>query len=210
MPLTVPAWITAVATVIMASGVITAVYYVRKAFGTKQRELVAQLTDATRLHASALRLSVDERRRAQACHVFIDLDRSTPLKQVPATTQSAEATALPWRITATVHNASSQPVYDLYVIWQLGTERMGRPDPTTKLMPGQQACFERGSHTAGVLGGRPPSTSTADPAGATIDPNSLTAFLTFRDAAGVRWTAREDGTLSDITPTSAEPATSDS
>jgi hypothetical protein len=189
MPLTVPAWITAVATVIMAAGVITAVYYVRKAFGTKQRELVAQLTDATRLHASALRLSLDERRRAQACHVFIDLDRTTPLKAVPASPQSAETTALPWRITATVHNASSQPVYDLYVIWQLGTERLGRPDPTIKLMPGQQTCFERGSHSAEPAGG----------AGA-IDPDSLTAFLTFRDAAGVRWTAREDGTLTDITP----------
>ena len=191
MPLTVPAWINAVATVIVAFGVVTAVYYVRKAFGTKQRELVAQLTDATRLHASALRLSVDERRRAQACHVFIDLDRSTPLKQVPASPSSTEAAAsAPWRTTATVHNASSQPVYDLYVIWQLGTERLGRPDPTTKLMPGQQVCFERGSHSA-------------DPS---IDPNSLTAFLTFRDAAGVRWTAREDGTLTDITPASAEPS----
>ena len=195
MPLTVPAWINAVATVIIAVGVIAAVYYVRKAFGTKQRELVAQLTDATRLHASALRLSVDERRRAQACHVFIDLDRSTPLKQVPASPNAPEATALPWRITATVHNASSQPVYDLYVIWQLGTERMGRPDPTTKLMPGQQVCFERGSHSTGP-------TPTPNP----VDPNSLTAFLTFRDAAGVRWTAREDGTLSDITPTESATA----
>jgi hypothetical protein len=193
MPLTVPAWINAVATVIIAVGVIAAVYYVRKAFGTKQRELVAQLTDATRLHASALRLSVDERRRAQACHVFIDLDRSTPLKQVPASPNAPEATALPWRITATVHNASSQPVYDLYVIWQLGTERMGRPDPTTKLMPGQQVCFERGSHSA-------------DSGIAPVDQNSLTAFLTFRDAAGVRWTAREDGTLSDITPTESATA----
>jgi hypothetical protein len=55
-------------------------------------------------------------------------------------------------------------------------------------MPGQQVCFERGTHSS-------------DPAGATIDPNSLTAFMTFRDAAGVRWTAREDGTLTDITPT---------
>lgn len=196
MPLTVPAWINAVATVIIAVGVIAAVYYVRKAFGTKQRELVTQLTDATRLHASALRLSVDERRRAQACHVFIDLDRSTPLKQVPASPNAPEATALPWRITATVHNASSQPVYDLYVIWQLGTERMGRPDPTTKLMPGQQVCFERGSHSA-------------DGAGEGADPNSLTAFLTFRDAAGVRWTAREDGTLTDITPTNTEPASAE-
>jgi hypothetical protein len=202
MPLTVPAWINAVATVIIAIGVIAAVYYVRKAFGTKQRELVAQLTDATRLHAGALRLSVDERRRAQACHVFIDLDRSTPLKQVPASPSSVplppgEASAsLPWRITATVHNASSQPVYDLYVIWQLGTERRGRPDPTTKLMPGQQVCFERGSHSA-------------DPARDAIDPNTLTAFLTFRDAAGVRWTAREDGTLTDITPTGAEATVSE-
>ncbi|HET7017160.1 MAG TPA: hypothetical protein VFI65_24770 [Streptosporangiaceae bacterium] len=205
MSLTVPAWINAVATVIVAFGVVTAVYYVRKAFGTKQRELVAQLTDATRLHASALRLSVDERRRAQACHVFIDLDRSTPLRQVPASPNAPDAASTPWRITATVHNASSQPVYDLYVIWQLGTERMGRPDPTTKLMPGQQVCFERGSHSADGAGqgGRPPINPRSS--GTAIDPNSLTAFLTFRDAAGVRWTAREDGTLTDIKPASAEP-----
>ena len=75
-------------------------------------------------------------------------------------------------------------MYDLYVIWQLGTVRMGRPDRAARLLPGQEVCFERTPE--------PPAPGAPD------DPAALSAFLTFRDAAGIRWTVREDGTLSDI------------
>jgi hypothetical protein len=73
------------------------------------------------------------------------------------------------------------------VIWLLGTTRMGRPDPAPRLLPGQQVCFERASDPDGE-------------GSETADAEAPTAFLTFRDAAGLRWTVREDGTLSDISP----------
>jgi hypothetical protein len=85
-----------------------------------------------------------------------------------------------------VRNSSDQPVYDLYLIWQLGTVRMGKPDRLARLVSGDQVCFERG-----------PEAADAD---APADTSAISAFLTFRDTAGVRWTVREDGTLSDVAP----------
>jgi hypothetical protein len=188
MPLTAPTWIAAIATVVVAIGVIVAaglagkVLYARSRQVADQRELISQLAEILTLQAKNLRLSIDERRRAQACQVFIELTRFGGLA-----TPSLGAAAPPsGRVTATVHNASQQPVYDLYVIWQLGTVRMGRPDRAARLLPGCEVCFERA-----------PEPSAA---GSPDDPAALSAFLTFRDAAGIRWTVREDGTLSDISP----------
>jgi len=180
MPLTAPTWIAAIATAVLGVSLIVAIWLARSALGarsgqpTAQRELAAELTETLAALSKHLRQSADERRRAQACQVFIELDR--------ATTAAAD-----WRVCATVHNASQQPVYDLYVIWLLGTTRMGKPDRAARLLPGQQCSFERG----------PELEAKDNPA----DPDALAAFLTFRDAAGVRWTVREDGTLSDISPT---------
>lgn len=144
---------------------------------TGQQALTAKLAEVLQLHARELGQSYDERRRAQAGRVFIELSRVVP----------AGVAASPWQVTATVRNTSDQPVYDMYVIWQLGTVRMGKPDAVARLLPGEQAAFERGA-----------GTSPADPA-------TLSAFLTFRDTVGVRWTVREDGLLSDVS--SASPHT---
>jgi hypothetical protein len=57
---------------------------------------------------------------------------------------------------------------------------MGKPDPMARLMPGRDASFER-----------------TGPQEAT-DPAVLGAFSASRDAAGIRWAVREDGTLTDI------------
>jgi hypothetical protein len=174
MPLTVPTWIAATAGVVLAIGVIIAVWFARKAFSVvsaqlaAQHELTAQLADVLQLHSRELQITIDERRRAQACKVFIELDRSQD------------------RVSATARNSSDQPVYDLYLIWQLGTVRMGKPDRLARLLPGDKTCFERGSEAAD--------------ADAPADPSAINAFLTFRDSAGVRWTVREDGTLSDVAP----------
>lgn len=173
-------WIAAIATVVLAIGVIAAAWFARTASValsrqlTTQQALIAQLAEALQLQARELGQSHDERRRAQACRVFIELDRVV---------QS------PGHVTATVRNTSDQPVYDMYVIWQLGTVRMGKPDPVARLLPGEQVTFERGHRTA-------------DTDVAPSDPSALSAFLTFRDTAGVRWTVREDGTLSDVAPAS--------
>jgi hypothetical protein len=79
-----------------------------------------------------------------------------------------------------MHNTSKQPDYGLYVSWQLGTVRMGKPDLMARLMPGREASFER-----------------AGPQEVT-DPAALGAFVAVRDAAGIRWDVREGGTLTDI------------
>jgi hypothetical protein len=185
MPLTVPTWIVAIATAVIAIGVIVAAGLVGKALSARSRqladqsELISQFAEVLDLQAKDLRLSIDQRRRAQACQVFIDLTRFAG----PATPRPDSA-APPHGVTATVRNNSQQPVYDLYVIWQLGTVRMGRPDRAARLLPGHEVCFERA-----------PEPSAAD---SEDDPAALSAFLTFRDAAGTRWTVREDGTLSDI------------
>lgn len=201
MSLSVPTWIAAIATVVLAIGVVAAAAAAPKALSAHlrqlaaQQELTRQLAEAIELQSQNLRLALDERRRAQACQVFIELTRTgnaeAPGQQLGpvASPDAGEAVA---RVAATVHNNSQQPVYDLYVIWLLGTTRMGRPDPVARLLPGQQVCFERAPEPAsgdGSPGGSPGA-----------DPEALTAFLTFRDAAGVRWTVREDGTLSDISP----------
>jgi hypothetical protein len=186
MPLTTPTWIAAIASVVLAVGAVIAVYFARKAFQAQSRQLRGQheinekLAEAIPLQTRELRESSDERRRVQAAQVFIELDRTAPPGHGSAAPAPPAAETAPWQLTLTVHNTSRQPVYDLYVIWQLGTVRMGKPDPMARLMPGCDASFER-----------------SGPREAT-DPAALGAFVAFRDAAGVRWAVREDGTLTDI------------
>lgn len=194
--LAAPAWIAAIAAVVFAVAVIVALGLARKALSAHARELADQheltsrLAEAVALQVKDLRLSLDERRRAQAGHIFLELNR-------------LEASA-PSEVIAAVHNNSLEPVYDLYVIWQLGTVRMGKPDRAARLMPGSHIEFTRQSEP-------PADAAPSDPDGvaepAAPDPSAaLSAFLTFRDAAGVRWTVREDGTLTDITrATDARP-----
>ena len=84
MPLTAPTWIAAIATAVLAVSVIVAIWLARDTLRAHspnqitQRELIGQLTEAIELFSKNLRQSADERRRAQACQVFIELDRSTP------------------------------------------------------------------------------------------------------------------------------------
>lgn len=177
MSLSAPTWTAAIATVVLAIGVLVAAVIAHKALGAHTRQLAAQneltkqLAEAVELQSQNLRMELEERRRAQACQVFIELKRTTV-------------------VAATVHNNSQQPIYDLYVIWLLGTTRMGRPDPAARLQPGQQVCFERSPEANDDDAADSPAAST----------ESLTAFLTFRDTTGIRWTVREDGTFSDISP----------
>jgi len=200
--LEVPTWIAAIATAAAAGGVVVAVGLVRKMLNAHakqsaaQHELTAELIKALDLQSQNLRLALDERRRAQACQVFIELTRPDERLAQPAKPPQPKVSGhANNRVAATVHNNSQQPVYDLYIIWLLGTTRMGKPDPAARLLPGQQICFERAPESV-------PQTEAGDaaPNASSRDADALTAFLTFRDAAGVRWTVREDGTLSDISP----------
>jgi hypothetical protein len=199
MPLTAPAWIGAIATVILAVGAIIAVYFARKAFNAQsqqlrdQQEIGKKTAEVLQLQGSELRESLNERLRAQAAQVFIEVDRMPPVTKA-AVKPGQKADPQPWRLSAKVRNTSMQPIYDLYVIWQLGTVRMGKPDPMARLMPGCDASFDRAG---------PQATASSQPA----DPGMLGAFLAFRDAAGVRWAVREDGTLTEISRPSQDTDT---
>lgn len=191
MPLTVATWIGAIATAILAVGAIITVYFARKAFNAQsqqlrdQQEVSKKMAEVLQLQGSELRESLGERLRAQAAQIFIEVDRIPPVTEVAAGPGQEAAGQQRWRLSAKVHNTSMQPIYDLYVIWQLGTVRMGKPDPMARLMPGHDASFDRTG---------PEATAPGSP----IDPAMLGAFLAFRDVAGVRWAVREDGTLTEF------------
>jgi hypothetical protein len=188
MSLAAPTWITAIAAVILAAGAIITSIFAIRALGQQSRQLGdqqavhAKLAELLPLQAEELRDSLLQRRRAQAAQVFIEVDRIPPAAVAGGSGQD-EPDPPPWRLRARVHNTSRQPIHDLHVIWQRGMVRMGKPDRTGRLMPGNDASFER-------LG--PPAMNPP------VDPAILGAFLAFRDAAGVRWAVREDGTLTDI------------
>ena len=186
MSLAAPAWIAALAAIILAVGAIVTSVFAIRALGQQSRQLRdqqmihAKLAELLPLLAEELRDSLRERKRAQAAQVFIEVDR---IPSARGTGSGHDEPDPPWRLRAKVRNTSRQPIHDLHVIWQRGMVRMGKPDRAARLMPGDDATFER-------LG--PQAT------GAPVDPAILGALLAFRDAAGVRWAVREDGTLTDV------------
>ncbi len=194
MPFAVPVWIAAIAALVLAAGAVTAASFAIWMFARQSRQLNAQsrqlhdqekvnekLAEVLPLQTEELRDFRRERQRAQAVQVFIEVDR-IPADAVVAAAPDQDGLGAPGRLLARVHNASRQPIYDLHVIWQQGLERMGKPDRLGRLMPDSDASFERQEPLE------------ADPA---ADPDPLGAFLAFRDAAGMRWAVREDGTLTD-------------
>lgn len=144
-----------------------------------QREANARQAEVFELQTAELRDSIleraleeEERRRAQASRVFIREERHTGLK-------TGRERVLPC-ITATVQNASDQPVYDAELRWQRGSAKHDdpNPEPLGMIMPGTEA-----------------SGSREFPSDAEMVASS--AVLTFRDAAGVIWLCRPDGSLRD-------------
>jgi hypothetical protein len=187
-----PIWIAAIAALVLAAGAVTTSVFAIWTFSRQSRQLNAQarqlydqekvnekLAEVLPLQAEELRDFRRERQRAQAVQVFIEVDR-IPADAVVAAAPDQDGLGTPGRLLARVRNASSQPIYDLHVIWQRGLERMGKPDRLGRLMPASDASFERQE----PLEARPAA-----------DPDLLGAFLAFRDAAGMRWAVREDGTL---------------
>lgn len=195
MSVAVPAWIAAIAAVILAVGaVVTAIFAIR-VFGRQSQQLRDQewvnekLAEVLPLQAEELRESLRARKRAQAAQIFIDVDRIPSATAVAAGPGRAEPGPPPCRLVARVRNTSRLPIYDLHVIWQRGMVRMGKPDRAARLLPDGDTSFER----LGPQEASPP-----------VDPGMLGAFLAFRDAGGVRWAVREDGTLTDTSAPSQE------
>src|SRR5215469_11346382 len=146
---------------------------------TDQREANARQAKIFELQAAELRQSIleraieeEERRRAQASLVFIREDRNAEEK-------SGRERSLPY-INATVLNSSDQPVYNAQLQWQRGSAKLDNlsPEQLGMIMPGAETYGSR------------KFASDADMA-------ANNTVLTFRDAAGVTWISRPDGTLRD-------------
>src|SRR5215470_1388252 len=103
MSLTVPTWIAAIATAALAVSVIIALWLARNALAARshsssENERASELSETLALLAKDLRQSVEERRRAQACQVFIELERHTPALASEKHDKQTEAAG--WRICA--------------------------------------------------------------------------------------------------------------
>ena len=141
MSLAGPAWLAAIAAVVLAvAATVTAIFAIG-AFGKQNGQLRdqqmahARLAELIQLQAEELRDAARGRMRAQAAQVFIELDRIPPVTAAAGPVRGEPD--LPWRLSARVRNTSSQPIYDLHVIWQAGLVRMGKPDRMGRLMPGR-------------------------------------------------------------------------
>jgi hypothetical protein len=156
----VATWIGALATVGLLIGAGFTVYYARNAF--------REQSDQVKLLKKQDERDVQQRRSAQAAQVYVFIPRG----------QQAEAAA---ELTARIHNASQQPVYDLEMTWHEGQNpknQIGDPKKRDRLMPDESLPF---SPTA-TMG------SSTDGIGVTAE---------FRDAAGVRWRTNDRGELTE-------------
>lgn len=148
----------AVATAVLALlAVVTAIFAI-KAFGKQSAEL-AILTEqaadqratnvklaAAELQALELRESLAHRkaqqqqaRRGQASRVFISQEVDvSPGARTTAFMEAMAAGESPLPVIATVHNTSSQPIYDVELLWHRGTPAHGdpNPEPVPPVMPG--------------------------------------------------------------------------
>lgn len=145
---------------------------------TDQREANARQAEVFELQTAELRESMlaraleeDQRRSAQASRAFVREDRHT----VP----DGRKQVLP-HIGTTVVNRSDRPVYEVEVRWQRGSAKRdsSAPEVLGMVMPGAEASCSR------------EFASDAEMA-------ASGSAVTFRDAAGVVWICRPDGTLLD-------------
>ena len=184
-PLTVPTWIGAIATVILALGAIITAIFAVLAWRNQSAEVSLQRKELERVAA--------DRRRAQASRVFIWHDvkpgedavqihamgpdaQNLTIEQWPDSTLNTQI----WLIVIHVRNTSEQPTYDLMLRWRTGSADWKGPEQWPFLEPDAN---EEHARYAAVPGTEPMNTEQLD------------AVLEFRDAAGVRWLRRIDGEL---------------
>jgi hypothetical protein len=181
----------AIATTVLAVGSgITAFYAVRafhkqadevetiKEEAEKRGKLIDQQTEVLKAQKQWFDDQHAERRRAQACMVFITTESGPD----PRRTDEQIGKGVPWRegVTAHVTNGSAQPVYDLMIAWHQGTAPWGQPDYIPVLMPGQEEARTR---------------IFPEDLPAKVDRAVFGAVARFRDSATVHWLIRPDGRL---------------
>jgi hypothetical protein len=82
-------------------------------------------------------------------------------------------------VVARARNESDQPVYRINYSWSLGHQPIGGFDGPDPLLPGAED-----SNVREIPDGAPAE--------------SVTAVISFRDSAGVRWRKRADGQFEEI------------
>jgi hypothetical protein len=194
-PLTVPTWLTAILTGVLAVGAIVTAVFAFLAFRKQAAELTtlksqaedqratnAKLAAAAELQVQELRESLAERQRGreqqhrrQASQVILSQEVPSGMRMLGSTL------AVPLYITVTVSNRSDEPIYDVHVLWH----RDGAQDGDPQIFPIAMA------HAT--------QQATRDfPAG--TSPEAVNAEVRFRDAAGFGWLRRPDGTLDETEP----------
>lgn len=144
-----------------------------------QQEFNAQQAPVLALQAKELQESLDERKRAQAAQIFLELGRIPPVTQVTVERDQPEPEPLPWRLVATIYNTSRQPAYDFVVRWQVGGLAYGSPAGVARIGPDRAQGFEYEIPLS-------------------ADESTVDAVLEFRDAAGIRWQVTSRGELTDL------------
>jgi hypothetical protein len=191
--------ITAIATAVLAALAVATAIFAFLAFRAQSREVRAierQVSDQQQandrqakileLQASELRESLSERkreaeqrRRDQATQVFISQLHGSYSELETADAKGQFVTENwpdPIQVRVTVVNASHQPIYDAALRWHSGSAGHGdpNPEPLGIIMPGEESKRKREF---------PPDT----------DMTVSGAVLRFRDAAGITWIRRPDG-----------------
>jgi hypothetical protein len=183
LSITLPTWIGAIATVVLAFGAGFTVYYARRAFREQSKEV--------RLLQKETERDIQQRRRSQASRVFIyqeaapaEHDPQMAAAQMDAAIRSRDETTT--LIAARLSNTSKQPVYDIAIRWGIGGAPLGGPHVEPYLMPGKELlCTQSWTPSAGITG--------------------LAVKLEFSDAAGVRWRVTDRGELAELCSATRPP-----
>jgi hypothetical protein len=171
-----PAWISAIATAgLLIGAAFTAAFAVR-AFREQSRE-VGLLQEQVNAERTEREREAEDRRRAQAARVYVTELFSHGRPTIPDSTVPASSPS----VTATVHNTSEQPIYDLRIYWIAG-------------IPAVQAGAEDERATLGPHG----EVSAERAVPKDVAPEHFTAIAYFRDAAGARWTLASLGDLDPV------------
>jgi hypothetical protein len=151
----------------------------------EQRKVNEKEAGVLELQARELQESLRQRRRAQAAQIFIEVEELPSNPSENAEPDDPELDEKPRHFAATVHNTSSQPVYFLELRWMVGPTPGVFEPVIPRLSPGMTKRYERAlaletyERHALFFGDKGPE-------------------LRFRDAAGVRWLARQDGRLGEV------------
>jgi hypothetical protein len=193
----------AVATILLAVGAFFTVLYAKRAFKDQSKELQTladqlevsreqfdeqkrlnvRQTDVLDLQQQDLRESLEQRQLAQAALIYVTNDYFSGRSSGSSEELIAGRTAKPPTVTATIYNASPQPIYDVRVMWMDARDlkEAGDLDFLHTIRPGEHGVAEREL-----------------PPGGRSDAAIPVAY--FRDAAGRRWTLLQDGYLDRVEP----------